>query len=476
MKRFVLFFILLSCIFCVNAQIATQAVHDKISATLFKEYKAKNYKEIYKLLDKEYQKQITEKEFADFFQFNIYEPYGEMNNLNFTEFKKDHFLYLADFKNGKLDLYLSCNLNEKITGMQWLPHKEILPELPELKSNKIISDNPKATAWDLKIDSIVTVYMRNPANCGLSIAIYNTKDIKFYNYGETKKGRHTLPSATTIYEIGSISKTFTGILFAKAILDKKVTANDPVKKHLGEAYSNLVYKDKNIELIHLANHSSRIHRIPYNLTASPGFDQLNPYANYNKAMVLKYVSEIKPDTFPGVKNEYSNLGMGLLGIILEQVYGKSYEELMSEYICRPLQMNDTKLNLSEEQTDRFATPYTQEGVETVHWDLGALPGAGGIRSTAADMIKFVQANIEESIPAFKLSHNSTFNDGNNNIALAWHLFTTRKSNEMIWHNGRTGGFAGFCGFIKSKNVGVVVLSNSGNPCDQVALGILKLLQ
>lgn len=476
MKRILGCFILLVCSFFTKAQLASQAIHNKTAETLLKEYNAKNYKGIYKLLDKEFQKQMNEKELGDFFKFNVYQPYGDITTLTFIEFKNSYYLYLADCKNGKLDLNLSCNADGKINSMQWLPHREVLPEVPVLKSEGFNTDNPKATAWDLKVDSTVNIYLRNSANCGLSIAVYANKEVKYYNYGEVKRGTNQLPSGKTIYEIGSVSKTFTGILLAQAITDKKVNANDPVKKHLGEQYKNLAYKGKAVELVHLANHSSRTHRLPFDLMNQPGYDPLNPYAHYTKDMVLKYVAAMPIDTFPGIKSEYSNLGMGLLGIILEDAYKKTYEELITQYICQPLEMSDTKLVLNEEQRARFATGYNNSGGETPYWNLGGLPGAGGIRSTSEDMMKFLKANLAETNPAFKLSHYSTFNDGKDNIAMAWHLFITKKANELTWHNGRTAGFASFCGFIKSKDMGVVVLSNSGNPVDQIALGLLKLLQ
>lgn len=341
------------------------------------------------------------------------------------------------------------------------------------QSADYISPSPKSVL-DSKMDSIVKAYMDNTSNCGLSIAVYENKKISYYNYGEVKRGTKLLPNNKTIYEIGSISKTFTGILFAQAINDKKMGLNDPVKNYLGDGYENLAYKGKYIELVHLANHSGRIHRVPLNLGAQPDFIESNPYKNYNKEMVFSYMKLMKPDTFPGIKSEYSNLGMGLLGLIEEKVYNKSYEELISEYICSPLGMNDTKITGSD--TARFTSGYDFSGKLTPHWDLGALAGAGGIHSTAEDMMKYVKANLEENNSVFKLAHQSTFNDGKNNIALAWHIATTKKGNELVWHNGRTAGFGSFCGFIKSKDVAVVVLGNSGNSVDQIAIGMLKFLQ
>jgi CubicO group peptidase (beta-lactamase class C family) len=449
----------------------------ELASKLQKEYNSQNYKAIHKMMDKEFQKQLNEKELADFFKFNVRDVYGDVLSMNFIEVKEGLYVFLADCKNGKLDLILGKDANDKISTMQWTPHKDEVVSVPPIKGEvKYNTDNPKASAFDLKIDSVVINFMSNPDNCGLSIAVYSDKQIRYYNYGDVKRGVNQLPSKNTIYEIGSVSKTFTGILFAQAINDKKLGMNDPVKKHLGNGYDNLAYKGKDIELVHLVNHSGRIHRIPFNLMAQPGYDQGNPYKNYSKEMVLDYMKLMTPDTFPGVKNEYSNLGMGLLGIIEEKVYGKTYEELITEFICKPAGMTSTKLVLNEEENKRFATGYDMSGKEASHWDLGALAGAGGIRSTPEDMIHYAKANLEETIPAFKLSHLTTFNNGRDQVAMGWHIVITKKGNEMIWHNGRTGGFSSFCAFIKSKEVAVVVLSNSGNPVDPVAIGILKLLQ
>lgn len=345
--------------------------------------------------------------------------------------------------------------------------------------NYAIAQNSEAktvSVLDTKIDSIVKAFMSNTVNCGLSVAVYEDKKTRFYNYGTIKRGTNQVPDSTTIYEIGSISKTFTGVLFAHAILDKKLGLNDPVKKYLGDQYANLSYNGKDIELVHLANHSGRIHRVPFNLMSQPGYFVSNPYKNYSKEMVLDYLKTLQPDTFPGTKSEYSNLGMGLLGIIEEKVYNKSYEELITEMICKPSGMNSTKITITASDSARFAKGYDGDGNPASYWDLGGLIGAGGIRSTSHDMIKFAVANMTETDEALKLSHQTTFNDSRNTIALAWHKTITKKGNELVWHNGRTGGFSSFCGFIKSKDAAVVVLSNSGNPVDQIAIGIMKFLQ
>lgn len=476
MKRHFTLFIFCLFTFFGMAQLASKETHVKTAAILLKEYNAQNYKAIYKLLDADFKKQISEKELGDFFKLNIYDLYGAMLSIQHSDYKGSAHLFVAEFKNGKMDLQLSCNAEEEITGMGWTVHEEKLPKVPVLNNGELRSDNPLANQLELQIDSIVKKYYENNSVCGLSIAVYNGETTKFYNYGEVARGKNELPNSKTIYEIGSISKVFTGILLAQAITEKKVSANDPLKKYLGDSYKNLAYKGKQVELVHLSNHTSRIQRIPSDLTTQKGYDASNPYKHYTKEMLLNYISTISIDTFPGLKNEYSNLGAALLGVTLEKVYNKSYEDLVKEKITWPLKMNDTKITLNSEDEKRFAEGHNSYGQTTDKWNLGAFSGAGGLRSTSEDMIQFVKANLKDTVPALKLSHYSTFNNGRDQVAMGWQLVTTKKGNELIWHNGMTQGFSSFCGLIKSKNVGVVVLNNTGLSIDQIAIGILKMLQ
>ena len=465
-------------LFSVNSgksQIADKNKHIEVAENIKKEYNAKNYKVLYELFDTDFKKNMTEKELCDFFKYNVNDIYGEMVSVNFLNYKENMFtLFNVELTKGKLDLTLRCTPEGKINGMQWLPHKETETVSKINKNYK--SDNAKSSYWDLKVDSIVKNYMLNADNCGLSIAIINANETFYYNYGESKRGNAQLPSNKTIYEIGSVSKTFTGILLAQAVNDKKLSLNDDIRKYLPGDYKNLAYLGKSIQVVHLANHTSRLPRVPTNMDQQKNYDAKNPYKNYDKTMVFEFLKTVTIDTLPGTKSEYSNLGMALVGIILEKVYNKTYEELVAAYITGPLKMENTKINLSADQMKNFATGYNNYGEEVMHWDLGDLAPAGGLRSNTNDMVNYIKANINETDAAIKLSHSPTFNDGRNNTALAWQLLITKKGNELIWHTGGTGGFVCICGFIKSKNCGVIVLSNSVSSVEYMALGILKLLQ
>jgi CubicO group peptidase (beta-lactamase class C family) len=338
-----------------------------------------------------------------------------------------------------------------------------------------LTDNKMITGLDSLVERTVVDFMQSPQNCGLSIGIIKDSATYFYNYGETKRNNKNLPDKNSIYEIGSISKTFCGIILAYAVGEGKIKLEDDIRKYLPEHYSNLEMNKQFIQIKHLANHTSGLPRLPDNLKEQPDFNILNPYKNYTKSMAFEFLQTVKLAHEPGDVCEYSNFGMALLGMILEKVYGKSFEEIIKEKICHPNNMNSTLVNLNQEQLKLLTDGHNVAGLSTPHWDLGSLVSAGGIKSTTSDMINYMRYNINEFDAAVKLSHRSTYSNGSN-VALAWHIIKTKLGNELVWHNGATFGYSSFCGFIKEKKCALVVLSNSSTNVDQIGISIFKILQ
>jgi CubicO group peptidase (beta-lactamase class C family) len=338
-----------------------------------------------------------------------------------------------------------------------------------------LTDNKMITGLDSLVERTVVDFMQSPQNCGLSIGIIKDSATYFYNYGETKRNNKNLPDKNSIYEIGSISKTFCGIILAYAVGEGKIKLEDDIRKYLPEHYSNLEMNKQFIQIKHLANHTSGLPRLPDNLKDQPDFNLLNPYKNYSKKMVFEFLKTVKLDHEPGDVCEYSNFGMGLLGMILENVYNLPFEEIIKKKICLPNKMNSTLINVSQEQLTFLTDGYNSAGVLTQHWDLGVFVSAGGIKSSTDDMLSYLRFNMNEEDAALKLAHRSTYNNGSN-VALAWHIIKTKLGNELVWHNGATFGYSSFCGFIKEKKCAVVVLSNSSTNVDQIGISIFKILQ
>ena len=309
-----------------------------------------------------------------------------------------------------------------------------------------------------KVDPFVQPVVDNGQAVGLVVGLLRDGQRQFIGYGTTVKGRSSKPTGDTIYEIGSATKVFTGILLADMVRRGEVKLDDPLQKHLPADVKLDVFQEQPITLEHLATHTSGLPRMPDNM----GFANLfNPYAHYKPEHMYAFLGKHKLRRAPG-EYEYSNLAMGLLGYELARVKGVSYDELLTDRIARPLNMHDTVITLSDDQRHRLAKPYGAGFFPLANWDLATLAGAGGIRSTADDMLKFLAANLAEDheplTESMKLSHEKrrTLNDGIA-MGLGWHI---ARDGITRWHNGMTGGYASWISFVPEKKVAVVVLANT----------------
>jgi CubicO group peptidase (beta-lactamase class C family) len=277
-----------------------------------------------------------------------------------------------------------------------------------------------------------------------------------------------------VYEIGSVTKAFTGVLLADAVVRKEVALDDPISRLLPPEVKAPEYQGTPITLLHLATHTAGLPRLPGNFQPK---DPANPYADYSVQQLYNFLSRYRLPRKPGEKSDYSNLGAGLLGHLLARRANKSYEALLVERICGPLQLTDTRIRLTPEQQQRLAKGHNAEGEPEPNWDLPTLAGAGAVRSTAADLARFVRANLEPAgtplAEALRLSQQPRFVvEGDTSIGLGWHLNTAAKS---VWHNGQTGGYHAFAAFLPERRTGVVVLSNTATDLvDAVGSNLLRL--
>jgi len=317
--------------------------------------------------------------------------------------------------------------------------------------------------------------MTRLAATGLSIGVLWSGRRFFYGYGETAKGSNQIPDENTIYEIGSISKTFTAVLLADAAISGKVSLDDPINKYLPDTIPNLEYDGIPIKLLTLSNHSSGIPGIPVNLNIT---DAKNPYKDYDNRRLFSFYVHFKPGRKPGEKYEYSNLAVGTLGVILERVYKENYESLLIERICLPLGMYDTRQFIRNNDSSRFAKGYDANGYYNPPWDFKAMAGAGAIRSTTSDLLKYANANLGDAPvllgKAMLLTHQVTFSNGPK-VGLAWHLIKPGHD-EIIFHNGGTGGYRSYLSINKERNFAIVILTNTAIGTEEIGDTLMKWLE
>lgn len=331
---------------------------------------------------------------------------------------------------------------------------------PILSFSQVKSDNNLKTRLDSLVDKSVQTYYKDAKAVGLSIGIVLNGKNYLYNYGEIENGKAILPSQNTIYELGSITKTFTGILLAQAVIDKKINLNDDIRKYLKGDYPNLEYNGTPIKIQDLSNHTSRITRIFPNLWKRTEWDSLNPYNSYSRKLLFEGLHDMKMDTLPGVKYTYSNMAVGVLGTIIEDVYKEKYFTLALKYIFKPLKMSNTTIDLSKVDRNNIAQAHNKQKQVIPFWSMLEVPGIGSLRTNTSDMVKYISANNANKIPSFALSHKFTFKGTEGDMGLNWFMHTTPEGYKIYEHGGGTGGSRSSLDCFPDLNSGFIILTNS----------------
>lgn len=279
----------------------------------------------------------------------------------------------------------------------------------------------------------------------------------------------------TVFEIGSITKVFTGVLLADMVQRGEVRLDDPVSKFLPAAVRMPARNGRQITLLDLATQTSGLPRLPTNQSPK---DVSNPYADYGTEKLYQFLASYTLPRDVGSKYEYSNLGVGLLGHVLSLQAGKTYGELVKERILDPLGMKDTGIELSASMKPRMAQGFNAGSTPVGTWDFSVLAGAGALRSTANDMLKFLAANLDadssaagNALAQARLSRRDADRPGNR-IGLGWHIVDVSGST-LTWHNGGTGGFRTFIGMDEARKRGVIVLSITTLSPDDIAFHLLE---
>ncbi len=290
----------------------------------------------------------------------------------------------------------------------------------------------------------------------------------------TRDGAGTAPvDGGTFFEIGSISKVFTGTLLADMILRGEVALDDPAQQYLPDDVTLPTFQDEPITLRHLATATSGLPSIP----PIDQLDPVDPYASFTAEKLYAFLNSTTLMRAPGTQYVYSNLGMGLLGHLLARRAGKSYEMLVTERILAPLGMTETFITLPDSLQHRMAEGHGHDLDPTAPWHFDVLAPAGGWRSTPHDMLRFLAAAATPPTgplgDALRLAMTPLQQAGapNLRIGLAWHVLE-RGDRRIVWHNGETGGFHTMLAADPATGANALVLSNSAASIDDIPFHIV----
>ena len=295
--------------------------------------------------------------------------------------------------------------------------------------------------------------------------------------GRVRAAGGPAPDADTTFEIGSITKTFTALALAQAVVTGRLSLDTPVRDILPAGRTVPSRNGREITVEQLARHTSGLPHSPQRLglralwaVATRGED---PYAPISTPVLLDWLSQTRLRRTPGeARIRYSNFGAGVLGVALTHVYGKAtYYEMVEEVVLRPLGLTAT----TAEPGETLAQGHTFRRRPAPNWHLDGLAGAGALRSTARDLLSYLHAQLEPDLTplaeAIRLTHVLLKPAARMTVGLGW-MRSVSRAGPMFWHNGGTGGFRSFAGFLPDHGAAAVVLVNDRRSPDRAARRLL----
>ncbi len=301
-------------------------------------------------------------------------------------------------------------------------------------------------------------------NAGMVIALLDERGAKTFSTGKLDNGTDQQVNADTLFEIGSITKTFTSLLALDMAKRGELNLDDPVSKYLPASVRVPSQGGKQITLLNLAAQDSGL---PFNATNFTGHSDKEHYDSYTADKMYAFLSGYALEDPPGTKFQYSNLGMSLLGNVFERVSKTNFESLVLDRICRPLNMDSTGVTFPAALKSRMATGHDEKGKREADFNLQVMAPAGALHSTANDLLKYLAAEIGlANSPLSLLMQQSqvirhTDSPEFGKTAMPWvnqNVFNPPGA-ELLGHAGGTLGSTAFIGFDKKQRRGVVVLSN-----------------
>jgi serine-type D-Ala-D-Ala carboxypeptidase/endopeptidase len=301
-------------------------------------------------------------------------------------------------------------------------------------------------------------------NAGMVIALLDESGSRIFSAGKLDNGTSQEVNADTVFEIGSITKTFTSLLLLDLVQQGDMKLSDPVAQYLPKSVKVPAHGGKEISLLNLAAQDSGL---PFNADNLSGNDWKELYDSYTVEKMYAFLSGYSLTNDTGARFQYSNIGMSLLGHVMELKTGTNFESLVVTRICQPLRMESTCVTLTPEQTARMATGHDENGKRAANFNLQVMAGAGALRSTANDLLKYLSANLGfapcslrplmEQMQVIRHRNQPEFGT----TALPWYDWGVwiPPQMEILGHGGGTGGCSTFIGFDKKQRRGVVVLSN-----------------
>jgi len=311
--------------------------------------------------------------------------------------------------------------------------------------------------------------LKSHALPGLFVGVLNKGERQYFNFGYAVPDEKVPFDSATLFEAGSITKTFTAYIVEAILQEKGIADTASILPYLPDS----VQKNNAlapVSFLSLLNHTSGLPRLPDNIS----LEGLAPYDSYTEKDLYAYLKRVNPK--PDGKSNYSNLGMGLIGVLAQRISGKDFTTLLDGYVLMPFAM---KASDGLSQIKKSQGYFNDEKLP--YWKMNVLAPAGSLQCTAHEMLSYLQymsnprGPKEKSIIKTLLQPTATLSPVIF-IGRGWHAIETKNKPVIYWHNGGTYGFSTFATFIKETEQAVIVVVNRFNAntvSDSFGFAIMK---
>lgn len=328
---------------------------------------------------------------------------------------------------------------------------------------------------DQIIQQNISTWMTQDNIPGVAVAIYYQGHDHFYNFGVANKLTQQHVTKDTIFEVASLTKPITATLLGICVQQEKCHLNNSVTQLIPTLAKNKNAVINQVTLQNLATHTSGLPRMPKELG-------VNDRAANAEDQLINNIQTWQPDNPIGTHYSYSNIGFGLLGEAVANAEGENYENAIKQYILQPLGMINTEVNVNSNQQNQYAQGYDALGNPASHHVSTPWPGSASLRSTSADLLQYLKANLgvintsNQLSAAMNLTLQPYFQVKPHFAqGLAWQLKIKHHLN-IINKTGTNAGFNSYVVMLPEQKIAIVVLTNKmGDKPGEIAKKILEVL-
>lgn len=323
----------------------------------------------------------------------------------------------------------------------------------ETKINKLVQDSV-----EIIVSHEVAELMKSSGYEMISGALYIRGKTFQFHYGKLSNGKK--PDTNTLFEIGSVTKTYTGLLLSQAVYDKKVNLDEDIRTYIEGSYPNLIMSNgEPITLRHLITHTSGL---PMNINCI-GFgpkieEQLSCFKSFSSKSFFQALKEIKLKDNSHDQYNYSNAGVQLVGYILENTYKLPYKALLEKYIFSRSGEQETYFTIEKVVEKRLSIGKNSEK-KLMPLINNGYQYAGGLKSSTSSMLNYIRMYLENDDPVIIQSMNLLKGNMQNGRAYAWNTYNYNQDYKMLYHSGGTLGHSSWIALYPNQKTGLFMVTN-----------------